>query len=64
LQRFREVARLRLHLIKQTDVADCDHGLIGESLQQGNLFVAERLHFGAAERDCSNALTLAQKGYA
>ena len=31
------------------DVADCDHGLIGEGLQQGDLLVAERVHFECGE---------------
>ena len=65
LQRLREVARARLHFIEQTNVADGDHGLIGEGLQQGNLFVAERIHFQCGEAAIAPiALTLAQQRHA
>ena len=62
LQRLREVARLRLHLLKQTDIADGDHRLIGKSLQQGNLLFAERIHFSATEQNRSDALALTHQG--
>ncbi len=64
LQRFLQVRRLRLHLLEQTDIADGDHGLVGEGLQQGDLLIAERLHFSAAEHDRANALALAQQRHA
>ena len=64
LQRFRQVARLRLHLVEQTDVADGDHGLIGEGLKQGNLLFAERMNFGAAKYDSANAFAFAQQRHA
>ena len=51
-----------LRLVEQPHVLDGDHGLIGEGLQQGNLFVAERMYFGAAEQNRSDALALAQQG--
>ena len=34
LQRFGKVARSCLHLLEQPHIADRDHGLVGESLQQ------------------------------
>ena len=34
-------SRAGLHLIEQSNVFDCDHRLIGEGLQQGDLFIAE-----------------------
>ena len=37
-----EIAGLGLHLVEQPDIADRDHGLIGEGLQQADLLVAER----------------------
>ena len=43
LQRLREVARPRLHFVEQPHIADGDHGLIGEGLQQCDLLVAERI---------------------
>ena len=48
-QRLREVARLRLHLVEQADIADGDHGLVGEGLQQSDLLVGERVYFEAAK---------------
>jgi hypothetical protein len=64
LQRLAEIAGLRLHLIEQADVADSDYRLVGERLKQGNLFVAERVHFGTAEDDRPDALILAQQRHA
>ena len=63
LQQFCQVARLRLHFFKQANIADGDHRLVGEGLKQGYLLFAERMHFDAAKRDRSNALTLAQQRY-
>ena len=34
LQRLREVARSRLHLVEQPDILDRDHGLIGEAARR------------------------------
>ena len=42
-QRLREVARLRLHFVEQPYVLDCDHGLVGKGLEQGDVLVAENL---------------------
>ena len=53
LQRLREIARLRLHLVEQPDILDGDHGLVGEGLQQVDLLVGERLH----GRGASSAIT-------
>src|SRR6266849_298406 len=63
-QRLGQLAGFCLNLLEQSDVADRDHRLVGEGLQQGNLFFAERMYLGAAKRDRSNALTLAQQRYA
>ena len=62
-QQFREVARACLHLLEQTDIADGDHGLIGEGLQQGNLFIAERVNFRSAKDDHPDALALSHQGH-
>src|SRR6202171_5636033 len=48
LQRFAQILSARLHFLEQTDIADRDHRLIGEGLQQRNLFIAERLHLWGA----------------
>jgi hypothetical protein len=61
-QSLRKVAGLGLHFLEQADIADRRSRLIGEGLQQGDLFVAERLHFGAAQHDRSNALTSRERG--
>jgi len=53
-----------LNLFEQSDIADGDHGLIGKGLQQGNLFIAERMYFGAAKQDRSDARALTQQGNA
>ena len=63
-QSLREVARLRLHFVEQTDIADRDYGLIGESLQQADLFIAERLNCGAAQHNGADALVFAQQWHA
>jgi hypothetical protein len=62
LQRKRKLLGSLLHLFEHADVADGDHGLIGKGLQQGNLFITERMYFGAAEADRPDAFTLAQQG--
>ena len=64
LERLRQLLCPCLHLVEQPHVADRDHGLIGEGLQQGDLLVAERMHFGAAKHDRSDALALAQHRHA
>ena len=46
-----------------TYVADGDHSLIGEGLQQHNLFFAERLNFLAAKHNHPNTFALAQQGH-
>ena len=63
-QRLGEVAGLRLHLLEQSHVADRNHRLVREGLQQGNLLVAERVHVDAAKHDRPYALALAQQRYA
>src|SRR5258708_8765952 len=64
LQRLVQILSARLHLLEQMDVADGDHRLVGEGLQQGDLLVAKGVHLGATEHDCSDALTLTQHWYA
>ena len=64
MQRFRKVACPGLHFVEQPDVADRDYGLIGESLQQADLFIAERLNRGAAQHNRADALVFAQQRHA
>ena len=61
VERERQLVGALLYLLEHANIADGDHGLIGEGLQQGDLFIAERLYFGAAKHDNSDALTLAQQ---
>ena len=42
VERLRQLARARLHLLEQLDVLDRDHGLIGEGVAQLDLLVGER----------------------
>ena len=42
LQRLREIARARLHLVEQPHVLDRDHGLVGEGLDEFDLPSRER----------------------
>jgi hypothetical protein len=46
-ERLGELARTRLHLVEQPYVLDRDHRLVGEGLDQLDLFLSERTH-GAA----------------
>ena len=62
LQRLLQVAGAGLHFLEQPDIAECDHGLIGEGLQQRDLPVAEGVDFGAAQNDRADALAFAQSG--
>ena len=41
LQRLRQIARPRLHLVEQAHVLDGDHGLIGEGLEEVDLALGE-----------------------
>ena len=50
LQRFLEVARLRLHLVEQARVLDRDDGLVGEGLDELDLLVVERAEPRCASR--------------
>src|SRR6516225_8154223 len=46
------------------DIADGNHRLVGEGLQQCDLLVAEGLNLGTAQRDHADALALAQERHA
>src|SRR5262245_7132720 len=64
LQRFRELARARLHLIEQPHVLDRDHRLVGEGFKQFDLLLTEcprlRAYYGERADDHS----LAEKRHA
>src|SRR5437773_10797571 len=58
-----QLARAFLHLIEQSDIADSDHGLVGESLQQVDLLGTERDRLQSAQDYCTDSLALLQQGY-
>ena len=57
LQRFLRSRVLACTSSNSRDVPNRDHGLVGESLQQRDLLVAERAHFDPAKQDCADRLT-------
>src|SRR5262249_55738199 len=57
-----EVACARLHLVEQPDVLDCNHGLVGEGLKQGDLPLAEGASLGTAEHDRAERDTFSHQG--
>src|SRR6267143_3538606 len=50
-QRFREFARLRLHLLEQSRIFDRDHRLVGEGSQQLDMMVGESAGLDARHRN-------------
>src|SRR5262245_9834168 len=63
-QSLREVARARLHLVEQPHVLDSDHRLVGESLDQLNLLLSERVNLGTRQEHCADRVSVAQQRYA
>jgi hypothetical protein len=61
LERFGEVAVLGLQLLEEADVLDGDDGLIGESLEEGDLLVGERSRLRAPDRNGPDGLTFPQE---
>ena len=61
LQRLAQFRVALAEFLEQADVLDSDDGLIGEGLEQRDLFVRERTDFGAANRDRANGNALAQQ---
>ena len=49
-----------LEFLEQPDVFDGDHGLVGEGLKQGDLLIAERSNFRAANHDGADGHAFAQ----
>src|SRR5579883_1973800 len=56
-----ELARLGLYFLEQADIAERDHRLIGEGLEQRDLLVAERIDLDTAQHDGPDALPVAQQ---
>ena len=63
----KNLARRRLlfqrlgEFLEQPHVLDGDHGLVGEGLEERDLFFGERPQLGAPDRDGANRNALAQK---
>src|SRR6185437_7511243 len=53
--------RALLHLFEQMDVADRDHRLVGEGLQQRDLLVFEGIDVSTPEHDGADGFTLAKQ---
>ena len=64
LERLRQLARARLHLLEQPRVLDGDHGLVGEGLKQGDLSLSEELSLGAAKIDRADRDTFSHQRHA
>ena len=60
-ERLGEIMGARLHLVEQAHIADRDHRLIGEGLQQRDLLFAEGMHLDAAHDDRADTLALARQ---
>ena len=50
VERQREFAGARLHLVEQPDILDRDRRLVGECRNELDLLVGERPHLGAQSR--------------
>src|SRR5262245_36185462 len=61
LQRLGEVARARLHLVKQTHVLDRDYGLIGKGGHEFDLLFREWLHPAPRQHNDADRTSLAQQ---
>src|SRR6516162_8959435 len=64
LARLRKLAALVLYLFEETNILDCDDGLIGKRSHQLDLFGSERLWRIPAHEDYAHHLALAQERHA
>src|SRR5262249_4892364 len=58
-----QIARARLNLVKKAHVFNCNHGLIGESLQQRDLALRERSRISARNGDCADWIAFLKQWY-
>src|SRR5262249_35191075 len=63
LQRLRELARARLHLVEQPHVLDRNHRLVGEGRCQFDLFVGKRPYFAAINSNHADQIITLNHGY-
>ena len=59
--RLRELGRARLKFLEEPNVLDRDHRLIGEGLQQSDLFFGKRARDAPADSDGAHGLVLAHQ---
>jgi hypothetical protein len=62
-ERFRQLARTRLHLVEQPYIIDRDHGLVGESRDQLDLTLGERPDHVSNQHDHANEIALVKQGH-
>ena len=55
-----QIARPRLEFLEQTDVLDGDDGLVGESLEEGNLLLCKPANLLLANDNHTNGNTLSR----
>jgi hypothetical protein len=61
LERLGKLLRACLHLLKQPDIVDRDHRLVGEGGYKFDLLLGKRLDLGVRHRDDTDDLALAQE---
>ena len=64
LKGFLEIVRLGLYLVEQVDIADRDHRLVGEGLNELDLLLAERASNEAEQADDAERLPIPNERYA
>ena len=62
LQRFREIAGARLHLVEQPHILDRDHRLVGEGLQQLHVMRDKRSRLDPRRADHADGFVIAHQG--
>src|SRR6516225_8257294 len=61
LQRFRQLARARLHLVEESHILDRDHRLVGEGCGELNLLAGEGPRLCATDYEAPDRLVLSQQ---
>src|SRR5262249_2711761 len=63
-ERLGKLARSLLHLLEQPHILDRDYRLIGESLDQLDLLLSERVNLGTRQEHRADRVSVAQQRYA
>ena len=64
LKGFSQVACTVLHLVEQTDILDCDYGLVGKSRHKLDLFLGEWPYISTQQYERADRLAFTEKGHA